>query len=45
MLNHFKCVAKRRNLTFYTPAHTHLPGFQLLRQRHLVFDGVEKLLS
>lgn len=31
--------------TFYIPEQTHLPGLQLLRQRHLVFDGVEKLLS
>lgn len=30
---------------FHLCSNSHLPGIQFLRQRHLVFDGVEKLLS
>lgn len=29
----------------YPCIQVYLPGLQLLRQRHLVFDGVKKLLS
>lgn len=43
--NFLKSIFPKETICSFVSRYTNLPGLQLLRQRHLLLDGVEKLLS